>query len=67
MNERMITMSICKDIPLEEFELIISPPMNRLASMCVNIYADGRFNRNGSISKRLHIRAPLYRECHKVY
>lgn len=54
-------MSIRKDIPLEEFDLIISPPANRLASMCVNIYADGRFNMNGKLvekigSRRLSIR-----------
>ena len=50
-----------KDIPLEEFEIIISPPSNRLASMCVNIYADGKFNLNGKLveklgSKKLSIR-----------
>ena len=39
-------MSIRRDIPLEEFEIIISPPSNRLASMCVNIYEDGKFNLN---------------------
>ena len=39
-------MSIRRDIPLEEFEIIISPPSNRLASMCVNIYEDGKFKIN---------------------
>ena len=46
-------MSIRKDIPLEEFELIISPPTNRLATMCVNVYADGRFNLNGKLTERI--------------
>lgn len=46
-------MSIRKDIPLEEFELIISPPTNRLATMCVNIYADGRFNLNGKLIEKI--------------
>ena len=42
-----------KDIPLEEFTLTISPPSNRLASMCVNIYEDGRFNLNGKLIEKL--------------
>lgn len=46
-------MSIRKDIPLEEFELIISPPTNRLATMCVNVYADGRFNLNGKLTEKI--------------
>ena len=46
-------MNIRKDIPLEEFELIISPPTNRLATMCVNDYADGRFNLNGKLTERI--------------
>ena len=49
----MNTMSIRKDIPLEEFDLIISPPVNRLASMSVNIYADGRFNMNGKLVEKI--------------
>ena len=46
-------MNIRKDIPLEEFELIISPPTNRLATMCVNIYSDGRFNLNGKLIEKI--------------
>ena len=46
-------MDIRKDIPLEEFELIISPPTNRLAAMCVNIYSDGRFNLNGKLIEKI--------------
>ena len=46
-------MSIRKDIPLEEFELIISPPANRLATMYVNIYSDGRFNLNGKLTEKI--------------
>lgn len=46
-------MNIRKDIPLEEFELIISPPTNRLAAMCVNIYSDGRFNLNGKLIEKI--------------
>lgn len=46
-------MNIRKDIPLEEFDLIISPPVNRLASMCVNIYADGRLNLNGKLIEKI--------------
>ena len=49
----MIAMSVRKDIPLEEFELIISPPINRLASMCVNIYEDGKFNLNGKLAAKI--------------
>lgn len=49
----MNTMGIRKDIPLEEFDLIISPPVNRLASMSVNIYADGRFNMNGKLVEKI--------------
>lgn len=46
-------MNTRKDIPLEEFDLIISPPVNRLASMYVNIYADGRFNLNGKLIEKI--------------
>ena len=46
-------MSIRRDIPLEEFEIIISPPSNRLASMCVNIYEDGKFNLNGKLAAKI--------------
>ena len=46
-------MNIRKDIPLEEFELIISPPTNRLATLCVNIYSDGRFNLNGKLIEKI--------------
>lgn len=46
-------MNIRKDIPLEEFDVIITPPANRLASMCVNIYADGRFNLNSKLIEKL--------------
>ena len=46
-------MNTRKDIPLEEFELIISPPTNRLATLCVNIYADGRFNLNGKLTEKI--------------
>jgi hypothetical protein len=49
----MMAMSIRKDIPLEEFDLVISPPSNRLASMCVNIYEDGRFNLNGKLTEKI--------------
>lgn len=48
-----MSMSIRRDIPLEEFEIIISPPSNRLASMCVNIYADGKFNLNRKLAARI--------------
>ena len=46
-------MNIRKNIPLEEFELIISPPTNRLATMYVNIYSDGRFNLNGKLTEKI--------------
>ena len=46
-------MNIRKDIPLEEFELIISPPTNRLATLCVNIYSDGRFNLNRKLIEKI--------------
>lgn len=52
-TERMMPMSIRRDIPLEEFEIIISPPSNRLASMCVNIYEDGKFNLNGKLAAKI--------------
>ena len=48
-----MSMSIRRDIPLEEFEIIISPPSNRLASMCVNIYEDGKFNLNGKLAAKI--------------
>lgn len=51
--ERMVTMSIRKDIPLEEFELFISPPESRFGALSVNIYADGRFNLNGKLVEKL--------------
>ena len=49
----MMAMSIRRDIPLEEFEIIISPPSNRFASTCVNIYEDGRFNLNGKLAAKI--------------
>ena len=46
-------MTVRRDIPLEEFSIIISPPVNRLASTCVNIYEDGKFNMNGKLAEKL--------------
>ena len=48
-----IFMTIRRNIPLEEFNIIISPPTNRLESMSINIYADGKFNMNGKLSEKL--------------
>ena len=49
----MMAMSMRRDIPLEEFEIIISPPSNRFASTCVNIYEDGKFNLNGKLAAKI--------------
>lgn len=46
-------MAVRRDIPLEEFSIIISPPSNRLESMSVNIHSDGRFNLNGKLTEKL--------------
>lgn len=46
-------MSVRRDIPLEEFSIIISPPSNRLESTSVNIYSDGKFNLNGKLTEKL--------------
>ena len=46
-------MGMHKDIPVEEFELVISPPVNRLASLCVNIHADGKCNLNNKLLEKL--------------
>jgi hypothetical protein len=42
-----------KDIPLEDFHIIIKPPDNRFSSTCINIYDDGKFNMNGKLSSIL--------------
>ena len=39
-----------KDIPLNDFHIIIEPPENRFSTTCVNIYDDGKFNMNGKLS-----------------
>lgn len=46
-------MAVRRDIPLEEFSVIISPPSNRLESTSVNIYSDGKFNLNGKLTEKL--------------
>lgn len=46
-------MAVHKDIALDEFCIAITPPVNRLASLCVNIYSDGRFNMNGKLAEKL--------------
>ena len=53
MNRKDDIMAIRRDIPLEEFSIIISPPANRLESTCVNIHSDGRFNLNGKLAEKL--------------
>ncbi|MBE6905425.1 MAG: hypothetical protein E7476_04050 [Ruminococcaceae bacterium] len=42
-----------KDIPLEDFHIIIEPPENRFSTTCVTIYDDGKFNMNGNLSSIL--------------
>lgn len=46
-------MAARRDIPLDEFSIVIAPPANRLESTCVNIHADGRFNLNGRLAEKL--------------
>lgn len=43
-------MAVRRVIPLEKFSIIISAPVNCLASTSVNIYADGKFNMNGKLA-----------------
>lgn len=38
-----------KDIPTEKFTVMIDPPSNRLAAMCISFYDDGRVNLNGKL------------------
>lgn len=42
-----------KDIPLENFHVIIEPPENHFSTTCVTIYDDGKFNMNGKLSSVL--------------
>lgn len=42
-----------KDIPLEDFHIIIEPPENHFPTTCVTIYADGKFNMNDKLSSVL--------------
>ena len=42
-----------KKIPADQFSVVITNPENRLNTMCVNIYEDGKFNMNGKLSEKL--------------
>ena len=47
-------MAASSFLPLEQFTVLISPSESRSDSMCVSIYADGRFNLNGKLAAALH-------------
>jgi hypothetical protein len=40
-------------VPLEQFTFVIAPPASRTDILCVNLYADGRFNLNGKLAEAL--------------
>ena len=42
-----------KEIPIDNFNIILDPPQNRLSSASVNIYDNGQFNMNGKLSNVL--------------
>ena len=46
-------MATNKFLPLEQFTFIITPPVSRADSLCVNLYTDGKFNLNGKLAAAL--------------
>lgn len=46
-------MNLKKELTLSDFSITVAPPSNRLASLSVNIYGDGRFNMNGKLAEKL--------------